>query len=104
MQLLAVVRAQHHAAPRGAVRDAARHPSYVQLHKEVCGLRLHLMGPFTVFAYSPLCSAYSIYFFPKALEMFRPEQTASVQGTNIYGHFPGEITVISRGPSTLAHT
>lgn len=33
--------------------------------------------------------------------MFCPEQTASVRETNICGHFPVEITVISCIPSTV---
>lgn len=58
----------------------------------------------SLFAYPPLCSAYSMGFFSSQCSRDAPPGTNSIcSETNICGHFPGEITVISCGPSTLSH-
>lgn len=81
---------------RGEPWKTQSNPSYAQLDKEVCGLYFHLMGPFTVCLHILLSALLILSFFSfNALEMCCSEQTASVQETNVYGHFPAQITDIS---------
>lgn len=104
MQLLAVPPAQHQVPPRGAMNGAVIPHTHGYVKSFVdC---FHLMGPFTGCLHLLLSAllipwVFFVFFSSQCSRDVPPGTNSICSETNICGHFPVEIAVISCAPSTL---